>query len=128
MLISKFTSCNADDRIDRHEDLYCKVFIDTNLSYEELFLMIMNFVSGKKESFSYIVADWCDIFVQKNKEYTKEQYLKNTGDFLYWKYYLDMEPVHIEENEYIEKVAGLLKYLRKYCAGVVAACDFEEEI
>lgn len=58
-----------------YDDLYCKVFIDTNLSYEELFSRIMNYVDGKKESFSYVVADWCDMFIQKNKEYNVEQYI-----------------------------------------------------
>ena len=111
-----------------YNNLYCKVFIDTNLSYEELFLKVMTYTEGKKESFRYILTDWCDIFIQKNKEYSEEQYLKNTDDFIYWKYYLDMEPISIKEAEYIRKVADLLTYLRQYCDGVVAACDFEEEL
>lgn len=111
-----------------YENLYCKVFIDTNLSYEELFLMIMHYVGGKKESFSYIVTDWCDMSIQKNKEYNIEQYILDSADFLYWKYYLDIEPQNIDECQYIKNIANLLSYLREYCKGVVIACDFEDEV
>lgn len=111
-----------------YDDLYCKVFIDTNLSYEELFSRIMNYVGGKKESFSYVVADWCDMFIQKNKEYNVEQYILDSTDFVYWKYYLDIEPQNIDECQYIKKIANLLSYLREYCKGVVIACNFEDEV
>lgn len=111
-----------------YDDLYCKVFIDTNLRYEEIFLSIMNYVGGKKESFSYIVADWCDMFIQKNKEYNKEQHFQDTDDFLYWKYYLDIEPIAVDEITYIKRIYDLLQYLKKYCNGVVVACDFENEL
>lgn len=111
-----------------YNDLYCKVFIDTNLSYEELFSKIMNYIDGKKESFSYVVTDWCDIFIQKNKEYNIEQYMLDSTDFLYWKYYLNIEPQHIDEHKYIKNIANLLSYLRKYCKRVVIACDFEDEV
>lgn len=111
-----------------YNDLYCKVFIDTNLSYEELFSRVMDYVGGKKESFSYIVSEWCDMFIQKNKEYNEEQYLKDTDDFLGWKYYLDIEPMEIDEDTYIKRIHNLLKCLKEYCNGVVAACDFEDEL
>lgn len=111
-----------------YDDLYCKVFVDTNLNYEEIFSNVMNYSSGKKESFSYIVTDWCGMFIQKNKEYNKEQYLQDTNDFLYWKYYLDIEPIKTDEDTYIKRIGDLLKHLKEYCKGVVAACDFEDEL
>lgn len=111
-----------------YEDLYCKVFLDTNLSYEEIFSMVEKYVAGKKESLNYIIADWCEISIQRNKEYNVEQYLLDIDDFVYWKYYLDIEPMEIEEEEYIKKIFDLLKYLKIYCRGVIAACDFEEEL
>lgn len=111
-----------------YDNLYCKVFVDTNLSYEEMFLRIMNYVGGEKESFSYIVTDWCDMFIQKNKEYNKEQHFQDTDDFLYWKYYLDIEPIADDEITYIKRIHDLLKYLKECCNGVVAACDFENEL
>lgn len=48
-----------------YDDLYCKIFIDTNMEYDELFLNVMNYVNGKKKSFSYVVGKWCDMFIKK---------------------------------------------------------------
>ena len=111
-----------------YDDLYCKVFIDTNLNYEELFSLIMQYIDGKKDAVSYINTDWCSICVKNNKDYNTELYMLNPDDFIYWKYYLDIEPNDIEEREYINKVSNLLKYIRKHCIAVIAACDFEQEI
>lgn len=111
-----------------YDDLYCKIFIDTNLNYEDIFSDVMNYVSGKKKSFSYIVTDWCNMSIQKNKEYNQEKYLQDTDDFLYWKYYIDIEPLETDEDTYIKRIYDLLKYLKGYCNGVVAACDFEDKL
>ena len=99
-----------------YNDLYCKVFVDTDMDYEKLFALLINFINGKKEAVNYIITEWCDISVQKNK------------DFLYWKYYLDIEPHNIEESQYIENIANLLSYLRRCCKNVIIACDFEDEV
>lgn len=111
-----------------YDDLYCKVFLDTNLSYEELFSIVMNYTGGNKVAFTDINTDWCEISIRKNKEYSVTQYSRDVDDFIYWKYYLDVEPMESEENTYIKKLSDLLKYLKGYCRGVIAACDFEEEL
>ena len=111
-----------------YDNLYCKVFLDTNLSYENLFSIVWEYIGGNREALTYINTDWCEISIQKNKEYNVTQYLMNANDFIYWKYYLDIEPVKCEENMYINKLSDLLKYLKGYCRGVIAACDFEEEL
>lgn len=111
-----------------YNDLYCKVFVDTDMDYEKLFALLINFINGKKEAVNYIITEWCDISVQKNKEYNVEQYLLDSTDFLYWKYYLDIEPQNIEESQYIENIANLLNYLRRCCKNVIIACDFEDEV
>lgn len=111
-----------------YDDLYCKVFVDTDIDYEKLFALLINYVDGKKEAVSYIVTEWCDISVQKNKEYNVEQYLLDATDFLYWKYYLDIEPHNIDKSQYIKNIANLLRCLGGCCKGVIIACDFEDEI
>ncbi|MBQ6696480.1 MAG: hypothetical protein IJN16_07230 [Lachnospiraceae bacterium] len=111
-----------------YDGLYCKVFIDAEMDYARLFDLIMNCVAGKKEGIDYIITDWCDISVQRNKEYKLEQYLKDSTDFLYWKYYLDIEPLNVDETQYINNVANLLRYLKEYGMRVIIACDFEEEV
>lgn len=111
-----------------YDDLYCKIFIDTDIDYALLFDLIMNCVASKREAINYIITDWCDISVRRNKEYKLEQYLKDSTDFLYWKYYLDIEPINIDENQYINNVANLHRYLRVYGMRVIIACDFEDEV
>lgn len=111
-----------------YDDLYCKVFLDTDLSYEALFTEIINHIGGEKESFRYIVADWCDMFVQKNKEHSMEHKRLDAANFLYWKYYLDVEPRNVDECHYIKHIANLLGHLRQFCNGVIAACDFEDAL
>ena len=63
-----------------YNDLYCKVFVDTDMDYEKLFALLINFINGKKEAVNYIITEWCDISVQKNKEYNGNYYHCN----IYW--------------------------------------------
>lgn len=44
-----------------YNDLYCKVFVDTDMDYEKLFALLINFINGKKEAVNYIITEWCDI-------------------------------------------------------------------
>ena len=111
-----------------YDNLYCKVFIDTKLDYDVLFTKISKYINGEKKSFSYVVADWCDMFIQKNKEHNINNYVSNPKDFIYWKYYIDLEPRNIEETQYIKKVVNLYCFLREISIDVIVACDFEDEI
>lgn len=111
-----------------YDVLYCKIFVDTDMDYAPLFALILDYVAGKKEGIDYIITDWCDISVRKNKEYKIERYLMNSTDFLYWKYYLDIEPLNIDESQYINNIVNLFNYLREHCRGVIIACDFEDEV
>ena len=111
-----------------YDDLYCKVFIDTDMDYNSLFDLIMNCVAGRKNAISFIITEWCDISVRRNKEYKREHYLIDSTDFLYWRYYLDIDILNIDEKHYIRNVSKLLRDLREQGMGVVIACDFEDEV
>ena len=111
-----------------YDNLYCKMFIDTDLIYEELFELVLQFTGGKKLAVTYISTQWCDISVQKNREYNAECYLYDSKNFLYWKYYLDIEPNNIEEDVYIKKVSNLFGYIKTHCNDAIVSCDFEDEL
>lgn len=111
-----------------YDDLYCKVFIDTDMDYTGLVDIIMDCVAGRNHAISFIITDWCDISVRRNKEYKQEQYLIDATDFLYWRYYLDIELLNVDEKQYIRNVAKLLRDLREHGMDVVIACDFEDEV
>lgn len=111
-----------------YDELYCKIYLDTNLTYENLFAAIIKCTNGKKDALTYIVTDWSEISVQRNKEYSEMAYLKNAHDFLNWRYYLDIEPNNKSKENYIDEVCKLSQMLKKYCKGVVPSCDFEDEV
>lgn len=103
-------------------DLYCKIFLDAQEDYSEIFEKILKQVSGKKIGFSDIESDWCSIRVKRN-----EEYLSNSADFLYWKYYLDIEP-DTDEKSYIQNLKEFMKFLKEHFSDAVPACDFESEL
>lgn len=110
------------------DNLYCKIFVDTDLFYEELFALVLKFTGGKKQAITFISTQWCDISVQKNKEYGAERYLEDPENFLYWKYYLDIEPDNVEKDVYIKKISNLLGHIKDHCNDAIAACDFEDKL
>ncbi len=101
-------------------DLYCKIFIDTKTEYPEIFEKILHQVSGRKQGFSDIESAWCSIRVKQN-----EEYLRDSADFLFWKYYLDIEP-NINKTDYIRNLKEFVKFLKENFSDAVPACDFEE--
>lgn len=109
-------------------DLFCKIFIDTDEEYDKIFSLVEMCVGGKHEAISYIVTEWCDISVQRNKEYSNQKYMLDSSDFLYWKFYLDIEPHDVDGEEYIIKIEKLINSLRKKCKNIIVACDFEDDI
>lgn len=111
-----------------YDNLYCKIFIDTDIDYNSLFNLILNYISGKKQAVSYIISDWCDISIRRNKEYILEEYLNDSKNFLCWKYYLDIDPINMDEKQYISNVVNLIRYLKECNMGVVIASDFEDEV
>lgn len=103
------------------ENLYCKIFVDTILEYNDFFETVRNFLNSQKQAISGITSDWCDIDIRKNKEYIPQ----NT-DFLYWKFIIDTEPKeNISESTYINNIRQLVYFLKQK-NNVICACDFED--
>ena len=102
-------------------NLYCKIFLDTDLDYIEVYESLKNFVRGQKQAVSFIISDWCSTDVQKNKEY-----IPNSNDFLYWKYIINVEPENVSAEFYIDNIKKLINFLNEKYFGAVIACDFED--
>lgn len=106
---------------------YCKIYIDTNLDYDELYNLIILYLKGIRLSHSFIKCDWCDIGLTKNKEWSEERYEIDNTDFIYWKYFIDLENIYkIDTQMYIKKIKELKQNLELFCKAVVISCDFEE--
>lgn len=104
------------------DNLYCKIFIDTDCGYDKFFEKIKSVIGGQKQAVSFINSNWCIMSIRKNKEYISE-----SNDFLYWKYFIDIEPQNVPESTYIEKIRQFVYFLKRRNS-VVCVCDFEEYI
>jgi hypothetical protein len=111
-----------------YKDLYCKIFIDTEIVKEELIELLHKRIRGEISK-SNITSNSLDIHVSKNHDFDKIQKNDKLNGFLYSQYYLDIEPMNsIDQEIYINNIAELLNYLWKMNMKSVAACDFEEEL
>ena len=112
-----------------YDDLYCKLYVDTDLEIEQLKDKITSIVSGEKQLFRTIVTTYGEIDVNKNEDFDDEKRELVPDGFIYSKYYLDIEPKEdIGQQDYISSIGDLLKSLWGSGLKSVAACDFEEEL
>lgn len=107
-----------------HNDLYCKIYLDTALEIEELYFLINELLLGELEPIRTIKTAWCEIDLRRNSEFD----LRRLEDFLFWKYYLDVEPTKADEKEYIKGISDLIIKLKGKEIKAVLSCHFEEEI
>jgi hypothetical protein len=111
-----------------YHDLYCKIYVDTDINIEQLKDKISMMVSGEKQLFRTIITSFGEIDVNKNEDFDRKKVLESDG-FIYSKYYLDIEPKgNIEQQNYIQGISDLLQNLWNSGFKSVAACDFEEEL
>ncbi|WP_040713618.1 hypothetical protein [Paenibacillus curdlanolyticus] len=107
-------------------DLFCKVFIDTDASYEEIAHYVSNSIIGTVEKWN-ISSPYCAIYLRENDEFDEFKRLESVGGFLYSRYYLDIEPNDgVDSSQYISCISKLLTDLWDGRYTAVAACDFEQ--
>ena len=54
---------------------------------------------------------------------------KNRSDFVYWKYYIEVEMSNeTSENDFINKFNKFIVYLKAFCNGIIPSCDYEESL
>jgi hypothetical protein len=106
---------------------YCKVFIDSPQSREELKTHICTENQGEDRGFTVYFA-WGLVDLRRNDEWSPEKFGRPDG-FLFSKFYADIEPAKdIDESEYVRNVAKFVSSLRATGNLVVPACDFEESL
>ena len=112
-----------------YDDLYCKLYVDTDFEIEQLKDEITSMVSGQKQLFRTIVTTFGEIDVNKNEDFDDKKRDIEPDGFIYSRYYLDIEPKEdIEQQDYISGIGDLLQSLWSNGLKSVAACDFEEEL
>ena len=96
------------------ENLYCKLFVDCDRSLDALEDLVAK--QARRE---------LDFDIQRNDEFDPNR----RSDFLFSRYYFDIEPApRTEESDYVAAVASLVEDLRKSGCRAVAACDFEDAL
>lgn len=104
-------------------NLYCQLFVKFDGGIEKLIKLILEVTGGKLKLYS-IDSAVLEIDVVENDEF-----VQGSEDFLYWKFYLEIEPkINEEQDMYVDSVCHLVLNFKKLGIAAVAACDFEDEI
>ncbi|ECJ9747329.1 hypothetical protein FQR52_12370 [Listeria monocytogenes] len=111
------------------EDLYCKMFINSLMSREELSKEIGDFSEIIPNKFLSVENDYFTIDIQKNKEFDERKAKDFPDGFLYFPYFLDIDSTEsTKREEYIKTVANLMLYLWDRKCQLVVSSDFEEDL
>jgi hypothetical protein len=111
-----------------YQNLYCKIFLDCDLEREQLTQMIAISIDGRIES-KTILSNYCEIDIKNNEDFHDIQRHDYPDGFLYYPYYLDIEPSEeVLFSSYADVITKLLEYLWNKGYQAVAACDFEEDL
>ncbi|MBD5491087.1 MAG: 1,4-dihydroxy-6-naphthoate synthase [Lachnospiraceae bacterium] len=112
-----------------YNNLYCKVYLNTELEIEELYQYINSRVLGELEPIRTIKTNWGELDLRRNSDFDFRRLRDNPEDFVFWQYYLDIEPMDgINELNYIGYISKLLDELSSLNIKSVASCDFEQDL
>jgi hypothetical protein len=110
------------------DNLYCKILVDSDLPKDQVVDTVSRMVSGTVDH-GTIVTDWSEIDVVKNDDFDAVKRHKRPDGFLFYRYYLDMEPeARVLRQDYVNAIGKLLEGLWATGWKAVAACDFEDEL
>lgn len=112
--------------MDKYENLYCKMFVNFSQEREDLINLLLQITNGTYQPLRTIVAKNMEIDISYSKEFNEKA---PPNEFLFYKYYLDIEPLFsVSESDYIKDVSKLLSSLNEKNIVTVAACDFESDL
>ncbi|MCX4298550.1 MAG: hypothetical protein OSJ73_16200 [Lachnospiraceae bacterium] len=74
-----------------YDNLYCKVYLNSELEIEELYQHINCKVLGRLEPIRTIITDWGEIDLCKNNEFNPQRLIDDPENFVFWRYYIDIE-------------------------------------
>jgi hypothetical protein len=108
---------------------YCKIYLDTALSKGDVIGLIQTALVGEVENRATIRTSSCVIDVEDNDDFSQAMRDDPVNGFLYFRYYLDIEPCKdASRGQYVEILSTLLYRLREKGYKAVPACDFEDEL
>lgn len=110
-------------------DLYCTIYVDTDMGHPGFVIMISDFLDG--EIFlRNIDSEYLSISVMKNEDYDSEKKeAAESGAFVFYRYYLEVDPSEgVDYQTFVKQVKLLVNFLRSKGFRTVPSCDFEDEL
>lgn len=127
--LGKNNIIQGGNKMDSNNDLFCKIYVNVSINCAELVKLIADQISSYNIIRHDIETRFCNIFVGENDEYDEIKSINNSEQFLFYKFYLELEPVKgIARSDYIQSIGDLLNYLWGQGMSAVAASDFEYEL
>ena len=118
--------------MDDELDWYCQVFVDFRGSAEALARLIADITSGRAdvELFRWRVqASWGQTVIEDNDEYDASRCNERDTGFLYYRWYLEIDPkTGVSRQEYLAGIGQLLQGLWAHELPAVPVGRFEEEL
>lgn len=120
---------HVDDEVillEEELDLFTKIFLDSDDEKTFVIERVRSILEGNVNG-SNIVTKQADIYVFSNGDFSEHKSNGENADFLYYKYYLEIEPTEqASKDKYVLEISHLLIELWNVGFKAVAACDFEE--
>jgi len=114
--------------VEAQYDLFTKIFLDTDKEKTSVVETVSKIVEGSVTG-STIVTEQAEIYIFNNGDFSEEKRNQESDEFLYYKYYLDIEPMEdVKEKVYIGEISKLLTELWDSGFKAIASCDFEDEL
>lgn len=107
-------------------DLFTKIFVDGDVDKEMLLNTVSNIVMGTISG-SSISTKQAEIFIFNNGDFDEDKRNQGNDGFLYYKYYLEIEPTEdVGDRNYVLEISNLLTKLWDADFKAIASCDFED--
>lgn len=114
--------------LDENE-YYCQIFVNAETLTEKDLLEFIAKYRIKDKYIRTIETEDYVLDVIRNDSYIDRKKNKTHSDFLFYKFFLDINPTeNVTRNQYINSIKGLISYLNEGGYGCVAACNFEDEL
>ena len=117
------------------EDLYCRLYINSNQDEDALRFKISDIFGGRVLS-RKIRDEHLDIYFCKNTSFDENRFNASIEGCVYSRYTAEVSPLHevvdgfdtVDEDIYISILCHIIKSLKDMGCDVIAACEYEDLI
>jgi len=114
--------------MNRTDELYCQIYVDADVSSDELLEKVAQLVGGTVDIDTVCTANY-EIDIKKNEDFKPKCRHEEPDEFVYFRYYMDVDALPGQQRPaQIALVSKLLESLWSWRFQAVAACDYEKEL